>query len=59
MVRAEWNAPMISEMRNFPNGKHDDQIDAASRGFNHLSSGPPQTSWTPPISHHAPRGLPG
>jgi predicted phage terminase large subunit-like protein len=38
MVRAEWNGPMIAEMRNFPNGKFDDQIDAASRGFNHLSS---------------------
>jgi len=38
MVRAEWNGPLVSEMRNFPFGKHDDQIDALSRAFNELSA---------------------
>ncbi len=38
MIRAEWNGPLVSEMRNFPNGKFDDQVDAASRAFNHLSA---------------------
>ena len=34
MLRAEWNQPLIDEMRTFPNGKHDDQVDALSRAFN-------------------------
>lgn len=40
MLRDEgWNDKLISEMRMFPNGKHDDQIDALSRGFNALTGG--------------------
>ena len=38
MVRAEWNGPFVSEMRNFPFGKFDDQIDATSRAFNEIST---------------------
>ncbi len=38
IVRAEWNGPFVSEMRNFPFGKYDDQIDATSRGFNEISA---------------------
>lgn len=38
MVRAPWNDPLINEMRVFPNGTHDDQVDALSRGFNELSA---------------------
>lgn len=34
MLRAEWNAPLISEYRVFPNGKHDDQVDAGADAFN-------------------------
>jgi predicted phage terminase large subunit-like protein len=37
MVRAEWNNAYVQELRNFPFGKHDDQIDASSRAFNHLT----------------------
>jgi predicted phage terminase large subunit-like protein len=38
MVRGSWNDRMIEEMRLFPYGKFDDQIDAASRAFAHLIS---------------------
>ncbi len=33
MVRGSWNAAMIDEMRMFPNGRQDDQVDALSRAF--------------------------
>ncbi len=33
MVRAEWNDALVSEMRMFPNGRHDDQVDALSDAF--------------------------
>ena len=33
MVRGPWNAALLDEMRVFPNGTHDDQVDALSRAF--------------------------
>jgi predicted phage terminase large subunit-like protein len=36
MLRGPWNDAFTSELRTFPNGLHDDQVDAASRGFNQL-----------------------
>lgn len=33
MLRGGWNEELINEMRMFPNGKHDDQIDALSRSM--------------------------
>jgi predicted phage terminase large subunit-like protein len=33
MVRGAWNGPLMQQMRDFPNAKHDDQIDALSRAF--------------------------
>lgn len=33
MVRAPWNDAFREEMRLFPNGLHDDQVDAAGRAF--------------------------
>jgi predicted phage terminase large subunit-like protein len=33
MLRGGWNAPLIEELRMFPNGKYDDQVDALSRCF--------------------------
>jgi phage terminase large subunit-like protein len=37
MLRGEWQQELIGEMRNFPNGKHDDQIDALSLAFDYLN----------------------
>lgn len=36
MLRAEWNANLVHEMRMFPNGRNDDQVDALSRAFSEL-----------------------
>jgi predicted phage terminase large subunit-like protein len=36
MVRGPWNQAFVDELRLFPNGSHDDQVDAAARGFNGL-----------------------
>ncbi|WP_051516913.1 phage terminase large subunit [Herbaspirillum sp. RV1423] len=33
MLRADWNGPLIDEMRMFPNGTFDDQVDGLSRAF--------------------------
>ncbi|MDO5686765.1 MAG: phage terminase large subunit [Neisseria sp.] len=38
-VNAAWHTALKDEMRLFPNGKYDDQIDACSRAFNALMSG--------------------
>lgn len=37
MLRAEWNDPLIAEMRVFPNGSHDDQVDSLSDAFDELN----------------------
>ncbi|QAU22584.1 terminase [Dyella sp. M7H15-1] len=36
MLRGPWNDALINEMRLFPNGAHDDQVDALSRAFSGL-----------------------
>ena len=33
LVRAAWNAAFLEELRGFPDGGHDDQVDALSRAF--------------------------
>jgi predicted phage terminase large subunit-like protein len=38
MLQAPWNDKLKSEMRDFPNSAHDDQVDAGSRAFNHLTN---------------------
>ena len=37
ILRGDWNKAFIEELRNFPNGKHDDQVDAGSDAFNELN----------------------
>lgn len=36
MLRGSWNNGLIEEMRMFPNGAHDDRVDACSRAFAEL-----------------------
>jgi predicted phage terminase large subunit-like protein len=36
MLKGSWNRELMEEMRMFPNGIHDDQIDALSRAFAEL-----------------------
>ena len=36
MVRAPWNEAYINELRMFPNGTFDDQVDASSRAFSEV-----------------------
>jgi len=38
MLRAPWNDALVAEMRVFPNGTHDDQIDALSDAFSNLNN---------------------
>jgi predicted phage terminase large subunit-like protein len=37
VVRADWNPAFIDELRDFPQGRKDDQIDALSRAFARLA----------------------
>lgn len=36
MLRATWNTAFTDELQPFPNGRHNDQVDAAARAFNGL-----------------------
>lgn len=36
ILRGAWNNDFINELRMFPNGSNDDQVDALSRAFSHL-----------------------
>ena len=38
MMRASWNAVLIDELGAFPLGQHDDQVDALSLTFSHLTA---------------------
>ena len=37
VLTGEWNNKFIREMESFPEGKHDDIVDAAADSFNNLS----------------------
>ncbi len=43
MLRGDWNKALIDELRSFPNGKHDDQVDGLSRAFAELITKRPMT----------------
>jgi predicted phage terminase large subunit-like protein len=36
IIRASWNYDFLAELREFPMGRKDDQVDALARGFNAL-----------------------
>jgi predicted phage terminase large subunit-like protein len=38
MLRADWNFAFVEELREFPQGRKDDQVDALSRAFGRLTS---------------------
>ncbi|WP_045737066.1 phage terminase large subunit [Xanthomonas sp. MUS 060] len=52
MLRAPWNDALINEMRMFPNGAFDDQVDALSRSFSELIS-PPEPARAMRVPHMA------
>lgn len=37
VVVGEWTQAFLDELCNFPNGRYDDQVDAAADAFNHLA----------------------
>lgn len=37
IMDAEWNIPWMAVLRNFPHGKHDDDVDATSGAFNEIT----------------------
>jgi phage terminase large subunit-like protein len=39
MLRGPWNKELIDELRLFPNGSNDDQVDGLSRAFQVLLEG--------------------
>lgn len=41
LVKGDWNRAYLEELRQFPHGKHDDQVDASSLAFNELN----QAAW--------------
>jgi predicted phage terminase large subunit-like protein len=52
MLRGPWNDALINEMRMFPNGTTDDQIDALSRAFSELIA-PPEPARAMRVPHMA------
>jgi predicted phage terminase large subunit-like protein len=45
-AKAAWNRAFLEELRDFPNGTNDDQVDALARAFNTLESEPTAASRT-------------
>jgi predicted phage terminase large subunit-like protein len=40
IARAAWNRAFLEELRDFPHGTKDDQVDALARAFNTLETEP-------------------
>jgi predicted phage terminase large subunit-like protein len=50
MMRAEWNYAFLEELRDFPFGRKDDQVDALSHAFSMLTEdGPPARRLSLPV----------
>lgn len=49
LVKGDWNHAFIEELRAFPNGKNDDQVDGGSDAFNELAVG---VSYAPVAGGH-------
>jgi predicted phage terminase large subunit-like protein len=45
LLRAPWNAALTGELLAFPQGRHDDQVDALSLGFNKLATKSTLAQW--------------
>lgn len=41
IVSGPWNSAFVEELRDFPNGAKDDQVDALARAFAHLIEAAP------------------
>jgi predicted phage terminase large subunit-like protein len=52
MLRAGWNTALVEELRSFPSGLHDDQVDAAAGAFNVLTAAP-RPARTASLNHMA------
>jgi predicted phage terminase large subunit-like protein len=39
LLQGAWNGQYLDELTAFPNGAHDDQVDATSGAFNKLTRG--------------------
>ena len=47
LVSGSWNRAFVTELEEFPDGAHDDQVDTLSGAFNISSLGPRPTPMTP------------
>lgn len=47
IVKADWNRALLDELNAFPQGVHDDQVDALAHAYATLSQRPPQPNWEP------------
>ena len=45
IVKAGWNRELLDELNAFPQGVHDDQVDALAHAYNLLSQRPPKPDW--------------
>jgi predicted phage terminase large subunit-like protein len=47
ILQAEWNFVYFNELQVFPNGEHDDQVDASSGAYNNIFNVPVAQNWQP------------
>lgn len=45
LLKADWNAPFLATLSVFPNGAHDDDVDAGSGAFNKLALAIASQQW--------------